>query len=125
VTVPPTRNGDTTGTAGESESDADDGSTVAISGGSMGGLFTGVALRAVGHDVDIFERADGGLESRRAGIVAQSNIRAFLDEHGVDDQKALTTTTSRSRSASSSTTRSVSTREPTSSSSATASQSRG
>lgn len=95
MTVPPTRNGDATGTAGENESDSDDGLTVAISGGSMGGLFTGIALRAAGHDVDIFERADGGLESRGAGIVAQSNIRTFLDEHGIADPEAVTTTTSR------------------------------
>jgi 2-polyprenyl-6-methoxyphenol hydroxylase-like FAD-dependent oxidoreductase len=61
----------------------------------MGGLFSGIALRATGHDVDVYERADSGLESRGAGIVAQSNIRAFFDEHGVGDPEALTTTTSR------------------------------
>ncbi|SEO20988.1 2-polyprenyl-6-methoxyphenol hydroxylase [Halogranum amylolyticum] len=61
----------------------------------MGGLFTGIALRAAGHDVDVFERASDGLQSRGAGIVAQSNVREFLETHGIAPPKTLTTTTSR------------------------------
>ncbi|PSP74341.1 FAD-dependent monooxygenase [Halobacteriales archaeon QS_3_64_16] len=83
----------------ESDSDSDDGHgdrlKVAISGGSMGGLFTALALddadRAV--DVEIFERSTGELRSRGAGIVAQPTILDFLDAHDIANPEELTTTT--------------------------------
>lgn len=70
---------------------------VAVSGGSMGGLFTGVALDRTDHDVTVFEQSDGDLESRGGGIVAQGNVRRFLDRHGVVDPDEVTTTTSERR----------------------------
>jgi 2-polyprenyl-6-methoxyphenol hydroxylase-like FAD-dependent oxidoreductase len=51
---------------------------VAISGGSVGGLFAAALLRQAGHDVDIFERSRTGLEGRGAGLVAQEEIFALL-----------------------------------------------
>lgn len=67
---------------------------VAISGGSMGGLFTGLALdrsdRAV--DIDEVERSTQ-LRSRGAGIVAQPEMLDFVDDHGIVDSGAITTTT--------------------------------
>ena len=82
---------------GNSSGDGNGGGVdVAISGGSMGGLFTALALadadRAV--DVEVFERSTGELRSRGAGIVAQPTILDFLDTHDITDPEAITTTTS-------------------------------
>lgn len=74
-------------------SDASAPLDVAVSGGSMGGLFTGLALRRAGHDVRVFERSDGRLSQRGAGIVAQPRLREFLTD--VDGDGEFTTTTSR------------------------------
>ncbi|WP_297889421.1 FAD-dependent monooxygenase [uncultured Halorubrum sp.] len=67
------------------------GLDVLISGGSMGGLFTGIALARSGHSPTIYERSAGALESRGGGIVAQQNIRRFLADHDVVDPDAITT----------------------------------
>jgi 2-polyprenyl-6-methoxyphenol hydroxylase-like FAD-dependent oxidoreductase len=79
------------------ERDAESGSngqSVAVSGGSMGGLFTALALRRAGHDVDVYERSTGQLAHRGAGIVAQPRMREFLtDLQGGD--RTFTTTTAR------------------------------
>jgi len=53
---------------------------VLISGGSMGGLATGIVLADSGHTPTIYERSTGELKSRGGGIVAQQNIRQFLTE---------------------------------------------
>ncbi|REG49050.1 2-polyprenyl-6-methoxyphenol hydroxylase-like FAD-dependent oxidoreductase [Paraburkholderia sp. BL6669N2] len=45
-----------------------------IIGGSLGGLFAGSALRAIGWDVDVFERSPATLESRGGGIVLQGDV---------------------------------------------------
>ena len=53
---------------------------VAIVGGSMGGLTTALLLRALGHDVDVFERETGELTGRGAGIVAHEvSVRYFVE----------------------------------------------
>lgn len=75
----------------------DDRLDVAISGGSMGGLFTGLALEHDGHAVDVFERSTGELESRGGGIVAQPRMLEFLEERGIAAPTELTTTTTRRR----------------------------
>jgi 2-polyprenyl-6-methoxyphenol hydroxylase-like FAD-dependent oxidoreductase len=46
---------------------------IAISGGSLGGLFAGVLLHAAGHDVTIYERSTHGLEGRGAVWARRSN----------------------------------------------------
>lgn len=49
-----------------------------IIGGSVGGLFTATVLRAIGWQVDIFERSPHELDSRGGGIVLQADVlRAF------------------------------------------------
>lgn len=45
----------------------------------MSGLFAGLLLRRAGWDVDIFERVEGELSGRGAGIVAQPDLIAVLE----------------------------------------------
>jgi 2-polyprenyl-6-methoxyphenol hydroxylase-like FAD-dependent oxidoreductase len=45
-----------------------------IVGGSLSGLFTATALRAVGWDVNIFEQSPNELDSRGGGIVLQPDV---------------------------------------------------
>jgi 2-polyprenyl-6-methoxyphenol hydroxylase-like FAD-dependent oxidoreductase len=42
---------------------------VAIAGGSLAGLMTGIEMRFAGADVEIHERSSGVLADRGAGIV--------------------------------------------------------
>jgi 2-polyprenyl-6-methoxyphenol hydroxylase-like FAD-dependent oxidoreductase len=50
-----------------------------VIGGSMSGLFAGLLLRRAGWEVDIFERVEGELSGRGAGIVAQPDLIAVLE----------------------------------------------
>ncbi|KAA9396062.1 FAD-dependent monooxygenase [Haloarcula sp. CBA1130] len=74
-----------------------DSVSVTISGGSMGGLFTGIALDSAGHDVTIAEQSTGTLRSRGGGIVAQQSIRQFLSRHDIVDPTNITTRASERR----------------------------
>lgn len=49
-----------------------------VIGGSMSGLFAGLMLRADGWRVDIFEKVEGEMSGRGAGIVAQPEILSAL-----------------------------------------------
>jgi 2-polyprenyl-6-methoxyphenol hydroxylase-like FAD-dependent oxidoreductase len=49
-----------------------------VVGGSLGGLFAATALRAVGWNVEIFERSPGMLDSRGGGIVLQGEVLRAL-----------------------------------------------
>lgn len=51
---------------------------IGIIGGSLGGLFAGIALNASGHDVHIFEKTTEKLKDRGAGIVLQHELMDFL-----------------------------------------------
>src|SRR6187455_2930782 len=62
---------------------------VAVVGGSIAGLCAGIALRAVGCDVDVYERAPGPMSSRGAGIVAQDQLLHLLRRHGAADLPAV------------------------------------
>lgn len=55
---------------------------IAIAGGSVGGLAAGIALRAIGAEVDIYERSPGPLQSGGAGIVVQPDLLNLLQAHG-------------------------------------------
>lgn len=45
-----------------------------IIGGSLSGLFTGILLRSIGWDVDIYERSPHTLASRGGGVVLQPEV---------------------------------------------------
>jgi 2-polyprenyl-6-methoxyphenol hydroxylase-like FAD-dependent oxidoreductase len=60
------------------------GKRAIVIGGSMSGLFAGLQLRKLGFDVDIYERADGELAGRGAGIVAQPPVIEALRSLGID-----------------------------------------
>ncbi|MEM7773948.1 MAG: FAD binding domain-containing protein, partial [Cyanobacteria bacterium P01_A01_bin.37] len=55
-----------------------------IIGGSLGGLFSGILLRSIGWDVDIYERSPHPLSSRGGGIVLQPEIVDAFQLAGVD-----------------------------------------
>jgi 2-polyprenyl-6-methoxyphenol hydroxylase-like FAD-dependent oxidoreductase len=55
-----------------------------VIGGSMSGLLAASLLRQQGWDVDVFERVEGELAGRGAGIVAQPEIRQAFDQLGID-----------------------------------------
>lgn len=54
-----------------------------VAGGSLGGLAAAIALREAGCEVEVFERSQGELLGRGAGIVAQPELLRFLEEHGI------------------------------------------
>jgi 2-polyprenyl-6-methoxyphenol hydroxylase-like FAD-dependent oxidoreductase len=54
-----------------------------VIGGSMSGLFAGLMLKAAGWQVDIYEKVEGELSGRGAGIVAQPEILAVLSDLGL------------------------------------------
>lgn len=55
-----------------------------VIGGSMSGLFAGLQLRKLGFDVEVYERAEGELAGRGAGIVAQPPVIEALRFLGID-----------------------------------------
>src|SRR5688572_9788552 len=55
----------------------------------MSGLFAAILLRRAGFDTDIYERADGGLTGRGAGIVTHAEMRAALRAAGCDPSRDL------------------------------------
>ncbi|MGH2679068.1 MAG: FAD-dependent monooxygenase [Actinomycetota bacterium] len=58
---------------------------VAVVGGSLGGLITGLQLRDVGCEVEIYERSPVPLEGRGAGIVLHPVTTRYFEEHGLLD----------------------------------------
>src|SRR5882762_7197375 len=52
-----------------------------IAGGSLGGLMTGIALKAIGVDAHIYERSLKVLDDRGAGIVMQAETETFLTQY--------------------------------------------
>jgi 2-polyprenyl-6-methoxyphenol hydroxylase-like FAD-dependent oxidoreductase len=55
-----------------------------VIGGSMSGLLAALLLRRAGWDVDIYERVEGELAGRGAGIVAQPELIDTLRTIGLD-----------------------------------------
>lgn len=76
-------------------SDEHGGYRILVSGGSMGGLFTGHALRDRGHDVTVFEQSTGALSERGAGIVAQPHVRELLERYAGTDPDNVCTSAAR------------------------------
>ena len=56
---------------------------IIIIGGSIGGLCAGIALQEKGHIVNIFERAQGDMKDRGAGLVIQPDLMEYLIEKGI------------------------------------------
>ena len=56
---------------------------VIVTGGSLGGLCAGLALRNNNCDVEIFEKSFIEMKSRGAGIVLQTQVIDFLKEHSM------------------------------------------
>ncbi len=63
----------------------------------MGGLFAALALEEAGHEPTVYERSTGDLRGRGAGIVAQENVRRFLERRDIADPEAITTASSERR----------------------------
>ncbi|WP_242487925.1 FAD binding domain-containing protein [Pseudomonas sp. TH31] len=51
-----------------------DVSKALVIGGSLGGLFVATALRAIGWQVDVYERSPAAMDSRGGGIVLQADV---------------------------------------------------
>jgi 2-polyprenyl-6-methoxyphenol hydroxylase-like FAD-dependent oxidoreductase len=62
------------------------GNQAIVIGGSLGGLFTGIMLRSIGWDVDIYERSDHNLDSRGGGIVLQPDVVEAFQLAGISTQ---------------------------------------
>ncbi|MDB5981646.1 MAG: hypothetical protein JWQ69_2661 [Pseudomonas sp.] len=60
-----------------------------IIGGSLGGLFTATALRAIGWQVDVYERSPATLDSRGGGIVLQHEVVEAFKFSGIQPTSAL------------------------------------
>lgn len=60
-----------------------------IIGGSLGGLFTATALRAIGWQVEVYERSPAKLDSRGGGIVLQHEVVEAFKFSGIQTSNAL------------------------------------
>jgi 2-polyprenyl-6-methoxyphenol hydroxylase-like FAD-dependent oxidoreductase len=60
-----------------------------IIGGSLAGLFTATALRAIGWQVDVYERSPATLDSRGGGIVLQHEVLEAFKFAGIKQTTAL------------------------------------
>ena len=66
---------------------------IAIAGGSIGGLTAACLLRALGHDVTVYERSSRELEQRGAGIgFLEAAQRYLVQRAGVDLEEISVTT---------------------------------
>lgn len=79
----------------DTQNDSDNQLSVIISGGSMGGLFTALALREGGHDVEVFERSMGELEDRGAGIIAHPPMFDFFENRDIVSRRDIAVSTDR------------------------------
>ncbi|MEO1145174.1 MAG: FAD binding domain-containing protein [Cyanobacteria bacterium J06638_22] len=61
------------------------GKRAIVIGGSLGGLFAGILLRAVGWQVDIYERSPHALDSRGGGVVLQSDVVEAFQRAGITE----------------------------------------
>ena len=57
-----------------------------VIGGSLAGLFTGVLLRSIGWQVDIYERSPRTLSSRGGGVVLQPDVVEAFRRVGIPHQ---------------------------------------
>ncbi len=62
---------------------------VIIVGGSLSGLLTALALRAVNCDVEVFERSPHEMKHRGAGLALRPETWQFLAKHGITTKEAI------------------------------------
>ena len=62
---------------------------VAVIGGSIAGLSTGIALRCLGCDVQIYEQSPTSLQGRGGGLVVQYEMLDWMASHGIAAQATL------------------------------------
>ncbi|MGI9501763.1 MAG: FAD-dependent monooxygenase [Geminicoccaceae bacterium] len=67
--------------------------SIAIAGGSIGGLTAACLLRDAGHDVTVFERSPTELKERGAGIVCLEPTSRYLTQRGGMPIEAFTIST--------------------------------
>ena len=60
-----------------------------VIGGSMAGLFAGLFLRRAGWQVDVYERTEGPLSARGAGILTHRELRQILETLGLQTNSGL------------------------------------
>lgn len=65
------------------------GKRAIVIGGSLGGLFTGIMLRSIGWEVDIYERSLHNLDSRGGGIVLQPDVVEAFGRAGISYEEPL------------------------------------
>jgi 2-polyprenyl-6-methoxyphenol hydroxylase-like FAD-dependent oxidoreductase len=68
-----------------------------VIGGSMSGLFAALLLRQQGFDVDVYERVEGELAGRGAGIVAQPEMRDVFKRLGINPGQSFGVETQKRR----------------------------
>ncbi|MDB5384875.1 MAG: dhpH [Planctomycetaceae bacterium] len=56
---------------------------VVVIGGSLGGLFSAIALRDLGYGVSVFEKSSGLMRDRGAGIVLQSEVTELFRRYSI------------------------------------------
>lgn len=67
--------------------------TVAVVGGSLGGLTAGLVLRDAGCDVTVYERSSADLQARGAGIaMLEQTLRYPVERQGVPAERFCSTT---------------------------------
>src|ERR1700687_6183269 len=63
---------------------------VAVIGGSIAGLSTGIALRCLGCDVQIYEQSPTSLRGGGGGLVVQHEMLDWMASHGIAARATLT-----------------------------------
>jgi 2-polyprenyl-6-methoxyphenol hydroxylase-like FAD-dependent oxidoreductase len=63
---------------------------VAIIGGSIAGLSTGISLRCLGFDVQIYEQSPTSLRGGGGGLVVQHEMLDWMASHGIAARATLT-----------------------------------
>lgn len=62
---------------------------VVVIGGSLGGLFTAIALYHTNCEVEVFEKSSVNMKDHGAGIVLQMETVNFLKEHNIISNEAV------------------------------------
>lgn len=60
---------------------------VAIIGGSIGGLVTGIALKKNGYEIDIYERSRSAMQDRGAGLVIQPDLMNYMIDNNISSHQ--------------------------------------